>query len=143
MDQAEFRRRFLANLIETKGTGTCKAEDSTPVYVVEGRVVDRAEFAVISGLSHVSALADIEAAKQFRERHGFVGRGGVVVLYNGEGQSWVNELRNPEEWRPGCVAVDEAGNTWTAVAGDEQNGATMWMPNDSTSWASKRFAKAS
>lgn len=88
-------------------------------------------------------MTDIEAAKQFRERYDCIGRGGVVILYNGQGESWVNELRNPEHWRPDCVAVDEAGNTWTAVAGDEQNGALMWMPNDANSWTAKRSAKAS
>ncbi|WP_323144904.1 hypothetical protein [Massilia phyllosphaerae] len=88
-------------------------------------------------------MTDIEAAKQWRERFGYVGRAGVIVVYDGEGQSWVNELRNPEHWRPGCVAVDEAGNTWTAVAGDEQNGASMWMPNDANTWTAKKSMRTS
>ncbi len=79
-------------------------------------------------------MTNIEVAKRWREQYGYVGRGGVIVVFEGEGQSWVNELRNPEHWRPDCVAVDEAGRTWTAVAGDEQKGALIWMPNDPASW---------
>lgn len=88
-------------------------------------------------------MSYIEEAKQFRERHNCVGRGGLVILYNGHAESWVNELRNPEHWRSGCMAIDDAGNTWTAVAGDEQNGALMWMPNDANAWTAKRSSKAS
>jgi len=86
-------------------------------------------------------MTDVESARQWRERYGYVGRGGVVVLLNGEVQSWVSELRNPEHWQPGCVAADESGHTWTAIAGDEQKGASMWMPNDFKSWTKKRAAR--
>lgn len=73
---------------------------------------------------------DMAAARRWREQWGYVGRGGVIVLFGGEVQSWVNELRNPESWRPGCVAVDEEGRTWTTVVGTDQNGSLMWLPND-------------
>jgi hypothetical protein len=51
----------------------------------------------------------------------------VVVLFGDEVQSWVNTLRNPEHWRPGCIAVDEAGRMWTTIAGSERDGALMWL----------------
>jgi hypothetical protein len=70
------------------------------------------------------------AARQWREKNGYVGRGGVVVLFNGEVQGWVNELRNPDHWRPGCIAIDELGRSWTTIAGTERHGALMWLPND-------------
>jgi hypothetical protein len=54
----------------------------------------------------------------------------VIVLFNGEVQSWVDELRNPEHWQPGCVAIDEQGRSWTTIAGNERDGALMWLPND-------------
>lgn len=73
---------------------------------------------------------NMAAARRWREQWGYIGRGGVIVLFHGEVQSWVNELRNPEHWRPGCVAVDEDGKTWTTIAGTEANGALMWLPND-------------
>lgn len=75
-------------------------------------------------------MDELDTAKQWREQHGYVGRGGVVVLYQGEVQSWVNKLRNPEHWRPGCIAVDEEGRSWITLAGTEQNGALMWLPSD-------------
>ena len=73
---------------------------------------------------------DVAAARRWRQQWGYVGRGGVVVLFGGEVQSWVNELRKPERWQPGCVAVDENGKSWTAVAGTESTGALMWLPDE-------------
>lgn len=49
------------------------------------------------------------AARRWREQWSYVGRGGVVVLFGGEVQGWVNTLRDPGHWRPGCIAVDEKG----------------------------------
>ncbi len=72
----------------------------------------------------------IAIARTWRERYGYVGRGGVIVVHEGETQGWVNTLRNPEHWRPGCVAVDEADRSWTTIAGTDQSGALMWLPND-------------
>ncbi|CAG4923248.1 hypothetical protein [Paraburkholderia gardini] len=72
----------------------------------------------------------IEVARRWREENGYVGRGGVIVLFDGEVQSWVNTLRNPNHWQPGCIAVDEDGRTWTTIAGNQDDGALMWMPNE-------------
>lgn len=72
----------------------------------------------------------VDEARRWREAHGYVGRGGVIVVFNGVANSWVDRLRNPEHWRAGCVAVDEAGKTWTSIGGTEQGGALMWLPND-------------
>jgi hypothetical protein len=79
----------------------------------------------------MTSMADnIAAARRWRERWGYTSRGGVVVVLDGEVQSWVKELRNPGHWQPGCIAVDEAGKSWTAIAGDIQGGALMWLPNE-------------
>lgn len=51
---------------------------------------------------------------------------GVITIHQGEVQGWSNELRNPEHWAPGCVAVDRDGNQWEAVGGNEHDGATEW-----------------
>lgn len=52
-------------------------------------------------------VADLAAARAvanaYRETWGHTG--GVVVVFKNEAQDWVNELRNPESWAPGCVAV--------------------------------------
>ncbi|SDR62967.1 hypothetical protein SAMN05445850_8541 [Paraburkholderia tuberum] len=74
-----------------------------------------------------SMATPIDIAHRWRQENGYVGRGGVVVLFDGEVQNWVNKLRNPEHWQPGCIAVDEQGHTWTAIAGSERNGALMWL----------------
>lgn len=75
-------------------------------------------------------VENVSAAQRWREKCDYVGRGGVVVVLDGEVQSWVNALRNPGHWRPGCVAVDETGRSWTAVIGSEQHGALLWLPNE-------------
>ena len=70
-----------------------------------------------------------EQAATWRDINGYTGKGGVIVIYQGEVQGWVNELRNPEHWVSGCTAIDERGRTWTAIAGDDNNGALLWLPS--------------
>ncbi len=48
-----------------------------------------------------SPMTLIDDARRYRERDALVGKGGVVVFFEGEVQGWVNQLRNPEHWRPG------------------------------------------
>jgi len=79
-------------------------------------------------------MEDLETAQLWRAQHGYIGRGGVIVVFDGLAQGWVNELRNPESWRPGCVAVDEDGHGWIAAGGNDQHGASIWMPMDTRSW---------
>lgn len=62
-------------------------------------------------------MSDVEIAHRWRKSQGYAGKGGVVVLFDGQVQSWVNALRNPEDWQAGCVAVDEDGNRWVSVGG--------------------------
>lgn len=69
---------------------------------------------------------DIAAA--WRTEKGYTGRGGVIVIFDGVVNSWVNELRDPNHWAPGCIAVDESGNQWIAKGGDRQRGADRWEP---------------
>ena len=71
-----------------------------------------------------------DEARRWRQQWGYVGRVGVVVVFEGKAQGWVNKLRNPERWQPGCVAFDEQGRSWTTIAGNERDGALMWLPND-------------
>jgi hypothetical protein len=53
-------------------------------------------------------------------------RGGVVIVFKGQCSGWMNELRNPDYWEPGCFAVDRRGNQYLAIGGDFQYGATSW-----------------
>lgn len=75
-------------------------------------------------------VESLAVAQSWREQWGYVGRGGVVVVLNGEVQSWVNVLRNPEHWRPGCIAIDESSRSWTSIIGTEADGALLWLPNE-------------
>jgi len=91
------------------------------------------------GRDRAAHLAIVVAALDWRKQHGFSNQGGVIVFFDGEVQGWVNELRNPEHWQPGCIAVNEAGDTWVTVGGDERNGARMWKAE----WADARLVQAS
>lgn len=53
---------------------------------------------------------------------------GVVVLFNGKPNSWLNELRNPEAWQPGAIAVAYNGLQFVAVGGNSYEGAAQWQP---------------
>lgn len=53
--------------------------------------------------------------------------GGVVVLYRGKVAGWVNELRDPQSWCPGAIALSSAGECWVASGGDDYNGASEWQ----------------
>ncbi len=66
----------------------------------------------------------IKIADNYRNETGRCG--GVVVVHDGEVSGWVNELRNPESWVPGCVAVDSDGNQFKAVGGNDYDGADYW-----------------
>lgn len=74
-------------------------------------------------------MTPVEHAQQWRRETGRDGRGGVVVLFDGQVAGWMNELRNPDHRQPGCIAVDEAGQTWTAIAGSDQDGSLMLLAN--------------
>jgi hypothetical protein len=68
--------------------------------------------------------ADI--ANRYRAEFGY--HTGIVVIYDGDISGWMNELRDPQHWMPGCIAVDVDGNTWLATGGNEADGATNWDP---------------
>jgi len=88
-------------------------------------------------------MEHLEAAQEWRVRHNYIGRGGVIVVFDGVVQGWVDELRNPEAWRPGCMAVDETGRSWVAIGGNDQHGALTWMPRDTHSWRKRTVARRS
>ncbi|WP_224981276.1 hypothetical protein [Geomonas agri] len=70
----------------------------------------------------------IQLAKKWREEKGYIDKGGVIVIFDGTVNSWVNELSDPKHWAPGCIAVDEAGNQWITKDGNPQGGAERWEP---------------
>lgn len=68
----------------------------------------------------------VSKASRYREQEGFVGKGGVVVMFNADVCGWCATMPVPEHWRPGCLAIDEAGNQWVSKGGSEQLGAERW-----------------
>lgn len=64
-------------------------------------------------------------AREWREQEGH--SGGVVVIYNGEVAGWMDRLRDPEHWCPGCLAVSKRGGVWRAHHGDDYTGAREWV----------------
>ncbi|GGE75730.1 hypothetical protein GCM10011533_30090 [Streptosporangium jomthongense] len=65
-----------------------------------------------------------EQANNYREVRGLFG--GYVVLFGNDVSGWAKDFPRPEAYVPGCIAVDEAGNQWEAVGGNEQDGAERW-----------------
>jgi hypothetical protein len=68
--------------------------------------------------------ADI--ANRYRAEFGY--HAGIVVIFDGDISGWMNELRDPQHWMPGCIAVDVDGNEWLATGGNDCDGATHWDP---------------
>lgn len=55
---------------------------------------------------------------------------GVVLVWEGNVYGWKNELRDPQNERPGAYAVDMAGLVYKAEGGDDSNGAKAWVAVD-------------
>lgn len=75
--------------------------------------------------SQLNALS-VSKALRYREQEGYVGKGGVVVLYDLDVCGWCQSMPSPSDWRPGCLAIDEDGNQWVSQAGSAQVGAERW-----------------
>jgi len=61
-------------------------------------------------------------------------KGGVVVIHSTKVvgwkvASWMNKLRDPQSWSPGCIAVHQDGRSWLAVGGNPKDGARKWHPH--------------
>jgi len=67
-----------------------------------------------------------QQVKRWRDDNGYAGKDGVVVVYGDEVQGWVNELRDPQHWTPGCIAITEDGTCYEARGGNDYDGADHW-----------------
>ncbi|WP_051958119.1 hypothetical protein [Desulfobacter vibrioformis] len=75
-------------------------------------------------------MKEIEAEKAHRKECSGkeYAAGGVFIFFDDEYQGWMNELRDPQKWVPGCVAVsDDSGRIWKAVGGNNEDGAETWQ----------------
>ena len=69
-----------------------------------------------------------KTVNKWRNENGYDGRGGVVITDGIKACGWCNELRNPEHWEPGCIAVADDFKKWIAIGGNAQDGAKAWEP---------------
>lgn len=65
-----------------------------------------------------------EQIKEFLAERGY--QGGYTIVCNSEIGGWVNSLDNPGSWMPGCIAIDNDGNQWIALGGNDYDGAERW-----------------
>jgi hypothetical protein len=68
------------------------------------------------------------AVSKWRKDNDKIGVGGVVITDGVTPCGWCNELRNPEHWAPGCIAVADDFKKWIAIGGNAQDGAKAWEP---------------
>ena len=71
-------------------------------------------------------------ADQYRQNERPDLHGGVVVIFDNDVSGWMNELRDPQSWEPGCSAINEDGQKWVAVGGNAYDGAERWEPVSNT-----------
>ena len=71
-------------------------------------------------------------ASRWRKNNGYADKDGVIIVFKNKVQGWVNALRDPQHWQPGCLAIDNSGNQWIAVGGNDYDGAAEWQPVDAT-----------
>jgi len=71
-------------------------------------------------------MRDQDLARIWRRNNGYVGKGGVVVLKGSVVGGWVNMLRDPGDWEPGCIAIEEDGTTYVSKGGNYRDGAKIW-----------------
>ena len=74
------------------------------------------------------AINNKEIADQYRKQELLPMDRGGVIIFNGNVQGWVDKLRDPQSWCPGCIAVDQEGNEWVATGGNDYDGAKEWTP---------------
>ncbi|MFT0140798.1 hypothetical protein ACEK07_46660 [Alcanivoracaceae bacterium MT1] len=57
---------------------------------------------------------------------------GLVIVCPGghEVAGWMDTLRVPKSWVPGCMAVDIDNNMWIATGGNDYDGAREWQRLD-------------
>jgi len=65
-----------------------------------------------------------DQANAYREEMGF--SGGLVIFFGSEIAAWVKDLNGRCTYVPGCIAVDETGNEWVALGGNDYDGAERW-----------------
>lgn len=67
----------------------------------------------------------IRLSECYRDENDF--EDGVVILFGCEVVGWINELRDPQRWEPGSVAITVDHSVYVAVGGTSYGGAEKWV----------------
>lgn len=76
--------------------------------------------------------SEFDTAYRYRVEHGYIGKGGVIMIFEGVPTAWVRQLDQAHHWCPDVIAIDEDGFAWIATGGSEEDGAKIWLPFDLT-----------
>lgn len=68
--------------------------------------------------------AAVKIANEYRAESGTAG--GAVIIYNNEVAGWQDELRDPQHWVPGCLAIVGEDLVFIAMDGNDDEGAKNW-----------------
>lgn len=74
------------------------------------------------------ASAAVKVAAKLRTKY----PSGAIVIFKGRFAGWMNELRSPDHWEPGCVAVLPDGSAHLAEGGNAYDGAARWTATPAT-----------
>lgn len=66
-------------------------------------------------------------ARAYRYERPFMWNKGAVITYMGNVTGWRDELRNPEDFLPGCLAFTADEEVYEARGGDNHSGAREWF----------------
>lgn len=113
--------------VRVSGTDILGLLDRTEIIALRASVLTR-EFA--NRPRGCGATRALVAAQQYREERvdeqPYLGGGVVVVNRAGTAAGWMDRLRDPQNWEPGCRAVAVDGTQWLAVGGNDSWGAGSW-----------------
>lgn len=66
-----------------------------------------------------------QIAADYRSQSGRIS--GVVVIYNEAVTDFIDTIRNPEQFKPGCIGVLRNDALYETVGGNDYEGATRWQ----------------
>lgn|GEM_PF-2488275 len=65
-----------------------------------------------------------QASMRFREQHDL--HEGYLICFRGQVIMWALDLPEPSGFMPGCFAFSDEGSEFTAIDGNDLQGAKLW-----------------
>ncbi|MFU2512473.1 hypothetical protein [Pseudoalteromonas sp. ASV78] len=70
----------------------------------------------------------IDIAKKYRKDNSHIPGGGFVIVGRNGAQGWTGTLDSTaNNYMPGVWAIDESGNKYLAIGGNDYDGADSWQ----------------